>query len=105
MVVQRKSRIPQDGLPLSLIAQFHWHATCLGAIRPRHRSAGSTRSGEHYSIFERAPPSQHGELGRVPDELFLLANDRDERLREQAIYEPMSAESSRNHQDNPTPKA
>src|SRR6266699_2682503 len=82
MVVQGKSRISQDGLPLSLIAQFHWHATCLGAIRPRHRSAGSARGGEHYSIFERAPPSQHSELGRIQEKLPLLATDRDERFRE-----------------------
>src|SRR5438128_6349329 len=85
MVVQGKSRISQDGLPFSLIAQFRWHATCLGAIRPRDRKACSARSREHNQISERAPPSQHSEPRRVQEKLSLLATDRNESLREQSV--------------------
>src|SRR5438093_512584 len=73
MVVQGKSRIHQDRLPLSLTAKFHRHATCLRAIRARHRSTRSARCGKHYSVFERAPPPQHSEPRRVQEKLSLLA--------------------------------
>src|SRR5437660_9273239 len=100
MVVQGKSRIHQDRLPLSLTAKFHRHATCLGAIRARHRSTRSARCGEHYSVFERAPPSQHSEPRRVQEKLSLLATDRNEPLREQSVYEAKGNVSSRYDQDN-----
>ncbi len=85
MVVQGKSRIPQDGLSLSLTAEFHRDPACLGAIGPRYRSARQARSGEHYPISETAPPSQHSGPRGIQDKLPILATGPNERLREQSV--------------------
>src|SRR6266581_1080645 len=80
-----RGELLDDRLSLSLVAEFHRDATCLGAVRPRDGQAGSAGSEEHNPISERAPPSQHCKPGRVQNKLPILATGQNEQLREQSV--------------------